>query len=92
MLCRNPARLGSAIWKVNPLPKVDTTQMRPSCISTICLAMGSPRRVPPLGLGAGIVDPVVLLEMRSWCSSGMTSPVSDTLTLKQPLTALATDH
>src|SRR5262245_36176479 len=44
------ARVGSSIWKVEPLPTVDTTQMRPPCISTICLAMARPRPVPPLDL------------------------------------------
>src|SRR5215831_1172679 len=43
-------RVGSSIWKVEPLPKVDSTQIRPPCISTICLAMASPRPVPPLAL------------------------------------------
>jgi hypothetical protein len=49
-LFRNSARVGSSIWKVDPLPSVDSTQMRPPCISTICLAMASPRPVPPLAL------------------------------------------
>jgi hypothetical protein len=49
-LCRNSARVGSSIWNVAPLPKVDSTQMRPPCISTICLAMARPRPVPPLAL------------------------------------------
>jgi hypothetical protein len=44
------ARVGSSIWKVEPLPNVDSTQIRPPCISTICLAMASPRPVPPLAL------------------------------------------
>src|SRR5262249_35443910 len=47
---RNSARVGSSIWKVDPLPSVDSTQMRPPCISTICLAMASPRPVPLLAL------------------------------------------
>src|SRR5215475_353879 len=45
---RRSARVGSSIWKVEPLPEVDSTQLRPPCISTICLAMASPRPVPPL--------------------------------------------
>src|SRR5215467_1034495 len=44
---RNWARVGNFIWKVEPLPNVDSTQMRPPCISTICFAMASPRPVPP---------------------------------------------
>jgi carbon-nitrogen hydrolase len=32
----NSARVGSSIRKVDPLPKVDSTQMRPPCISMIC--------------------------------------------------------
>src|SRR5262245_29295351 len=42
------ALVGISIWKVEPLPKADSTQMRPPCISTICLAMASPSPVPPL--------------------------------------------
>ena len=42
---------------VDPLPRVDSTQMRPPCISTICLVMASPRPVRrPMaspGVGAG---------------------------------------
>ena len=49
--------MGSSIWKVEPLPSVDSTQMRPPCISTICLAMASPRPVPPLAL---------VLELSTW--------------------------
>ena len=41
---RNSARVGSSIWTVDPLPCVDSTQMRPLCI---CLVMASPRPVPP---------------------------------------------
>src|SRR5262245_46715272 len=44
------AKIGSSIWKVAPSPSVDSTQMRPPCISTICLAMASPRPVPPWAL------------------------------------------
>jgi hypothetical protein len=47
---RTSAHAGSSIWKVDPFPSVDSTQMRPPCISTICLAMASPRPVPPLAL------------------------------------------
>ena len=51
------ARVGSSIWKVEPLPTIDSTQMRPPCISTICLAMASPRPVPPLAF---------VLELSTW--------------------------
>src|SRR5215468_12475833 len=46
----NSARVGISIWNVEPFPIVESTQMRPPCISTICLAMASPRPVPPLAL------------------------------------------
>jgi len=42
------------------LPKVDSTQMRPPCISTICLAMARP--VPPVDLVELIEDPTLLIE------------------------------
>src|SRR5262245_15499414 len=44
------ARVGICIWNVDPLPTVDSTQIRPPCISTICLAMARPRPVPPFAL------------------------------------------
>src|SRR5262249_52259528 len=47
---RNSARVGISIWNVEPCPTVDSTQMRPPCISTICLAIARPRPVPPLAL------------------------------------------
>ena len=49
-LLRSSARIGSSIRNVDPFPSVDSTQMRPPCISTICLAMARPRPVPPLAL------------------------------------------
>jgi hypothetical protein len=45
---RSSARVGSSIWKVEPSPSVDSTQMRPPCISTICLAMTSAKRLEGL--------------------------------------------
>src|SRR5262245_36377372 len=54
---RSSARAGSSIWKIEPCPSVDSTQIRPPCISTICLAMASPRPVPPLAL---------VLELSTW--------------------------
>src|SRR5262245_57028420 len=50
MALRSSATMGSSIWKVAPSPSLDSTQMRPPCISTICLAMARPRPVPPLAL------------------------------------------
>ena len=58
------ARVGNSIWNVEPFPSVDSTQMRPPCISTISLAMASPRPVPPLAL---------VLELSTWWNW---SPVS----------------
>jgi hypothetical protein len=37
---------GELLWNVDPLPSVDTTQIRPPCISTICLAMARPSLWP----------------------------------------------
>ena len=48
---------------VEPLPRLDSTQMRPPCISTICLAMASPRPVPPLAL---------VLELSIWWNCSKT--------------------
>src|SRR5262245_21407199 len=50
MALRLSATIGSSSWKVAPSPSLDSTQMRPPCISTICLAMARPRPVPPLAL------------------------------------------
>jgi len=42
--------VGSSICMVETLRKVDSTQMRPPCISMLSLAMAGPRPVPPLAL------------------------------------------
>jgi hypothetical protein len=45
------------MWKVDPLPSVDSTQVRGSpCISTICLAMVGPRPVPPLAHFSAVIS------------------------------------
>jgi hypothetical protein len=54
--------VGISTWNVEPLPKADSTQMQPPCISTICLAMASPRPGATLGFGVGADDLVELLE------------------------------
>src|SRR6185369_11301005 len=83
------ARVGNSIRKTEPLPRVDSTQMRPPCISTICLEIARPKPVPPLAL---------VLELSTWwnCSNtrvswsgGMPGPVSATLTANVPLAATA---
>ena len=51
--------------KRRALPSVDSTQMRPPCISTICLAMASPRAGPALGLRVRAVNLMELLENAS---------------------------
>ena len=55
---------------MEPLPTVDSTQMRPPCISTICLAMASPRPVPPLALVLELSTWWNCSKMRAWCSAG----------------------
>jgi hypothetical protein len=57
--------IGSSIWKVAPSPNVDSTQMRPPCISTICLATARPKPVPPL---AFYVQAVHLLGTARKCA------------------------
>src|SRR4029453_8757446 len=54
---RSGARIGSRSWNVAPRPDVDSTQICPPCISTICLAMARPRPVPPFAL---------VLELSTW--------------------------
>src|SRR5262249_14230891 len=49
-LLPNRALVGSSMWNVAPFPSFDSYQMRPPCISTICLAMARPRPVPPFAL------------------------------------------
>src|SRR5262249_54475051 len=41
-------RTGSVNQNVEPFPRLDSTQTRPPCISTMRLTMASPRPVPPL--------------------------------------------
>jgi hypothetical protein len=48
--------------KVDPLPSVDSTQMRPPCISTICLANGETETGAALGPRVRVVDLLELLE------------------------------
>src|SRR5262245_35108164 len=76
------ARTGSSMRKVEPWPGLDSTQMRPPCISTIFLAMASPSPVPPL---------VLVFESSIWWNSskilsfssgGMPGPVSLTASAK----------
>src|SRR5208337_2160406 len=55
-------RMGNSIRNVEPSPTFESTQMRPPCISMICLAMARPRPVPPFGLRVRVVDLVELLE------------------------------
>lgn len=42
-----PLVIGRANEKVDPLPSSDSTQIRPPCWSTTCLAIASPSPVPP---------------------------------------------
>src|SRR5262245_23701491 len=79
---RNSARVGNSIWNVEPLPTIDSTQMRPPCISTICLAMASPRPVPPFALVRELSIWWNCSKMRFCSCSGMPGPVSATLTRK----------
>lgn len=44
---RAPGATGSVKWKVAPEPSSLSAQMRPLWARTICLAMASPRPVPP---------------------------------------------
>ena len=63
-----------------PWPGVDSTQMRPSIISTRRLLMVSPRPVPPY---LRVVEPSAWLKAwksRPACSGVMPMPVSSTLT------------
>src|SRR5262249_59868716 len=47
-------RTGSVNQNVEPFPRLDSTQTRPPCISTMRLTMDSPRPVPPLGRVLGL--------------------------------------
>jgi hypothetical protein len=85
--------IGSSIWKVAPSPNVDSTQMRPPCISTICLATARPKPVPPLAFYVQAVHLLGLLEnARAWCACGISGPVSVTLRPKWPLLTEALMH
>jgi hypothetical protein len=63
-------RIRSSNWKVAPLPSVDSTQMRPPCISTIRLAMENPSPVPPLALVLELSTRWNCSKMRA-CSFGV---------------------
>src|SRR5262245_2990373 len=67
--------------------KVRALSEQPPCISTICLAMASPRPMPPLALVLELSTWWNCSKICAWWSSGMPGPVSATLTLKWPATA-----
>src|SRR5262249_32108767 len=71
------------------LPGVDSTQMRPPCISTICLAMARPSPVPPLALVRELSTWWNCSKMRPCWSSGIPGPESVTETAKWPFRAPA---
>jgi hypothetical protein len=54
------ALMGICKWNVEPWPNADSTQMRPPCISTICLAMARPRPVSHFAL---------VFELSTWWNS-----------------------
>ena len=63
--------------------------IRPPCISTICLAVASPRPVPPLALVSELSTWWNCSKIRPCWSSGIPGPVSVTETAKWPLRAPA---
>src|SRR5215471_8580138 len=79
--------IGSVNEKVEPDPRVDSTQMRPPCISTMRLAMDRPRPLPPL---VRVGEPSTCwnsAKMRAWSAWSMPGPVSRTAIVKVPLCA-----
>ena len=44
---RSGSKMGTEKWNCEPRPTALSTQMRPPCTSTMCLAMDRPRPVPP---------------------------------------------
>src|SRR5438132_12144452 len=54
--------MGSSIWKVDPLPTVESTQMRPPCISNNLLGNGEAKASTAFGLGIRVIDLMELLE------------------------------
>ena len=62
--------MGSRIWKVAPLPTMDSTQIRPPA-SRDLLGDREPEAGTALGLGVGAVHLVELLEDADCSSPGM---------------------
>ncbi len=83
-----PCSFGShrnAEEEVEPFPTVDSTQMRPPCISTMRLAIASPRPVPPLVLRGRAVAPAGTPRRSSAAPPpGFPGPVSATETTNIP--------
>src|SRR5262245_12693173 len=73
---------GSSMRNVEPCPRLDSTQMRPPCISTISLAMARPSPVPPLARVFELSTWRNFSKTRSQSSAGIPGPVSLTLTVK----------
>src|SRR5262249_20612348 len=74
---------------VEPLPTLDSTQMRPPCIPMMRLALDRPRPVPPFRLVAVLSACWNSSKIFPWSEEAMPGPVSRTATVKDPLSAVA---
>src|SRR6266542_686543 len=82
-LCRS-TRTGSVNQKVEPVPRPDSTHIRPPCISMILLAMVSPRPVPPFTRVLELSACWNSSKTFCWSAAEIPRPVSDTATTNAP--------
>src|SRR5262249_20705507 len=74
---------------VEPLPTLDSTQMRPPCIPMVRLAIDRPRPVPPFRLVAVLSACWNSSKIFPWSEEAMPGPVSRTATVRDPLSPVA---
>src|SRR6266568_797829 len=82
-LCRS-TRTGSVNQKVEPVPRLDSTHMRPPCMSIIFLAMVRPRPVPPFFRVLELSACWNSSKTFCWSTAAIPGPVSDTATINVP--------
>jgi hypothetical protein len=71
--------------KVEPLPGLDSTQMRPPCISMIRREIAKPSPVPPFFLVIELSASWNSWNSLAWSAVEIPKPVSRTATLNDPL-------
>ena len=80
-------RTGSVKEKVDPLPGINSTQIRPLCISMIRFAIDNPSPVPPLAFVDELSACWNSSKILAWSAVLIPGPESQTATVNEPLVA-----